>query len=431
VIAAAGAPAAQAVEIGIGDQSYQSLLDQRFLPLGIKTARIVLPWDIAQKDPWRLAVWMQTIEEHGMEPYVALGKASSDRCPGSPCVLPTDSQYRTAFDQLHALFPSIRLFTAWNEPNHAREPTATDPAAAAHYTDVIAEECPACTVVAGDLLDGPGMASYLSFYKAALTSTPAVWGLHNYYDTTYFQSTGTQTLLHMVAGPVWLSESGGIVTWRSSDGKVQLPYDERRAAASLSFGLQLAADHADRIQRMYVYQWRASPTDDFDAGVVGPDGSERPALAVLRTALGLPASFVPVGEELPPGPATIVAPPPRATARVALDRVRLGRRGVVHGRLRCYLGRCRGRLTLEGSGRIAERLVNGRAMRGTLRPRTRSFDLTSGTATTFGMGVPIGVIRRAGRRGLTLKVTVVPVVAGDFIPLRRAVRFPRSLQTAE
>jgi hypothetical protein len=419
------------VQIGIGDQSAESLMDARVHMLGIKTARIVLPWNVAQADPWRMARWIVQIEEHGMEPYVALGAASSDRCPGSPCVLPSFSDYRAAFDQLHAAFPSVRLFTAWNEPNHAREPTAYNPAAAAHYADIVAEECPDCSVIAGDVLDAPGMLSYLDFYKAALTTTPAAWGLHNYYDTTYFQSSGTDAFLHAVGGPVWLSESGGIVTWRRSDGAVQMPYDEQRAAASLLYGLQLAADHADRIQRMYVYQWRAAPADDFDAGVLRPDGSERPALGVLRDALGLPPSATAPGADVPAGlaPATIVAPPPAAKAQIILGKVRLSRRGKLSAGVRCATGPCRGRITIEGSGRIAERLVNGREMRGTLGPRSRAFQLAAGAGTTIRFQIPRAVMGRAGRRrGLALKVTIVPVAIGGFIPVRRGIRFPRSLQ---
>jgi hypothetical protein len=423
------------VQIGIGDQSTTSLSDPRFAALGIKAARIVLPWDIAQADPARLGTWVEEAESRGIEPFVALGKASSDRCPGSPCVLPSDAQYRTAFDQLHQLFPSIRVFTAWNEPNHAREPTAHDPAAAAHYADIVAEECPDCTVVAADVLDGPGMGAYLSFYRAALTSNPSVWGLHNYYDTTYFQTSGTDSFLAAVDGRVWLSESGGIVTWRTSDGQVQLPYDEQRAASSLRFGLALAAEHADRIDRIYVYQWRASPVDDFDAGLVAPDGSERPALGVLRSALGLlPTSTTGSGDgaggNQPPASGLLVAPPNGPQARVTVGSVRVGRGGSVAVVLRCAGAgkRCRGRLTLSGTGRIAERYVNGRPLRGTLVPRRRAFDLRAGGRVVIRLRLPRAVLARAARNRAGLKLSVVPRVAGDFTAVHRAVRFPRSLQ---
>src|SRR5258706_15159761 len=106
---------------------------------------------------------------------------------------------------------------------------------AAHYADVIAQECPQCTVVAGDVLDGPGMTAYLDFYKAALTTKPAVWSLHNYYDTSYFRSTGTTAFLAAVDGPVWLTETGGIVTGRGGGRQGPMPHYEKRAAGALKF----------------------------------------------------------------------------------------------------------------------------------------------------------------------------------------------------
>jgi hypothetical protein len=249
-----------------------------------------------------------------------------------------------------------------------------------------------------------------------------VWGLHNYYDTTYFQGTGTQAFLNAVDGPVWLTESGGIVTWRSPDGRVQLPYDEARAASSLSYGLRLAAAHADRIARMYIYQWRPGPADDFDAGLLRPDGSERPALDVLRAALGrsAPGAGGSAGGGL--SPARLLTPPANPKARVTLGSLKLGRRGVVRARLRCSGERCRGRFTLEGMGRTAERLVNGRTMRGTLAPRRVRFDMRAGSARTLGVRVPLAVLRRASHGRLRLRESVVPAVPGEFVPQRRAVR---------
>ena len=403
--------------IGIGDQAQSTLFDSRFTPLGISTVRVVLPWDVAATDPGRLDAWVQATTARGIEPLIAFGRAASDRCPSSPCRLPTDNQYRADFAEIHRRYPLLRLFVPWNEPNHGREPTWNNPAAAARFADIVGQECPECTVVAGDVLDAPGFINYMASYKAALTIKPAVWGLHNYYDTTYFQSTGTQAFLNAVGGPVWLTESGGIVTWRSPDGRVQLPYDEARAASSLSFALRLAAAHADRIARMYVYQWKPGPADDFDAGLIRPDGSERPALAVLRAALGQ-------GDALAGtlGPARLLVTPPNPTARVTLGPIKLGRRGVVRAQLRCIFGRCRGHLTLEGMGRIAERLVNGRTMRGTLAPRRARFDMKARTKRTLQMRLPRAVLRRALHGRLRLRESAVPSVAGTFIARRRVVQ---------
>jgi hypothetical protein len=430
-MAATAAAHAQTVQIGIGDQAIESLSDPRFTALGIRTARIVLPWNIAKVDPARVARWAEVTQALGIEPYVALGRASSDRCPQAPCLLPADADYRAAFKALRQQFPALRLLTAWNEPNHAREPTAWDPAAAAHYADILADECPDCTVVAGDLLDAPGMLSYLSVYRWALTSRPAVWGLHNYYDTTYVQTTGTDAFLKAVDGPVWLTESGGIVTWRMPDGTVQLPYDEQRAAASLGFGLRLAAARSERIGRMYVYQWHAAPADDFDAGLVRPDGSERAGLTVLRDALAVTASTTLLTGETrgaTPG-GELVAPPRAPVARVGVGRITF-RDGSVRVPLRCSGGRCRGRVTLAGKGGIAQRFVNGRLVRGTLAPRRRAFDLRAGARAVVRLPIPRPALLRAARRRARARVTVAPLAVGAFTLVVRDLRFPRSLQAA-
>lgn len=429
-LAAVTVASAQTVQIGLGDQAIQSLADPRFAALGITTVRIVVPWDVTQSDPWRITYWMNAAEQRAIEPVIALGRAASDRCPGSPCVLPTSAQYRSAFDDLHRRFPSVHVFIPWNEPNHGTEPTATDPAMAAHYADIVREDCPDCTIVAGDLLDAPGMLTYLDFYKAALTTAPSAWGLHNYYDTTYFQPTNTEAFLGAVNGPVWLTESGGIVTWRTPDGRVQLTYDEQRAAASLDYGLRLAAAHADRIQRMYVYQWQAGPADDFDAGLIRADGSARPGLDVLRAAVGLgTGSTTPAGtDQAGIGAGRLVAPPALPAAVLEIARMTVSRNGVVDARLRCTGGRCLGRLTVEGRGGIAERLVNGRSEHGTLVPRTRRFDLMPGSQFDVRVELPRAVMQRAHRHRSLLAATALPALPGSFTPVRRLVRFPRSLQ---
>jgi hypothetical protein len=414
----------------MGDQSEASLGDPRLEALHVSTARVVLPWDVVFTAPTRLAAWVDAAQAHGVEPLIALGRSTADGCPGWPCVLPSDAAYRAAFAELHRRYPSLRLFTPWNEPNHASEPTAFHPDVAAHYADIVAEECPECTVVAGDVLDAPGMLDYMKAYRAALQSHPAAWGLHNYYDTTYYRPTGTLSFIQSVDGPVWLTESGGIVTWRTQDGVEQMPYDEARAAASLDYGLRLAAENSDRIARMYVYQWRSRPLDNFDAGVIRPDGTARPGLDVLRRFLAVPdPAATGSGSDSGPPPATLVSQATidslRPKARLVLARLAL-RSGRLRARIRCAGDPCRGRMTVEGNGRFAERLVNGRTERGTLAPRRRHFELAAGTTQTLRVGLPRDVLRRGTVR---LKVTLVPDTPGAFTPIRRVARFPRSLQT--
>jgi hypothetical protein len=128
----------------------------------------------------------------------------------------------------------------------------------------------------------------------------------------------------LVDGEVWITETGGIVSW------TRWPYDEARARASVERAFALADARADRIARLYLYQWRAGPAEDWDSGLLRPDGSPRPSFAALAERLR---------------PREPVPPPPRAEVRGrALRIVRrpwIHRRGVILARVACAPWRTR------------------------------------------------------------------------------------------
>jgi hypothetical protein len=246
-------------------------------------------------------------------------------------------------------FPWVHVLTAWDEPNHPSQPTFAKPQLAADYYNMLREECPACVITAGDLLDGPNLSTWLADYRPALAEHPAVWGLHNYYDATYFSSDGVDTILNAVSGRLWLTETGGIVRF-SPDGASGLPYDETRAADSIRFLYTMTATRP-RIDRMYIYQWQALPGDKFDAGLVRPDGTPRPGLEVVRDFTRAAAQ--------------------QSASQVAVGRVRIAGRGVrllAHGRLRVRLTcvfaarQCSGQadITTAKSRVAAKRRIHGR-----------------------------------------------------------------------
>ena len=177
----------------------------------------------------------------------------------------------------------MRTITPWNEPNHASQPTVSVPGRAAHYYNAVRAACRGCTVVAGDMLDAPNMRRYLARYRRALGDVPAVWGLHNYFDTTYGGSAGLRTMLRAVEGRVWLTETGGIVTNRRSTGRIGLRYDEDRAARGVRRAIAMADARPRRVTRVYLYQWYGG-RDLFDAGLFRPDGTPRPGYRLLRDA---------------------------------------------------------------------------------------------------------------------------------------------------
>jgi hypothetical protein len=279
----APAPAGATVLTGVSDQGVAFFDSPAYRALDLNTVRLIVPWDAGlRRGPWD--AWIQRALADGATVMIALEHASDSRCPDSPCALPSRHDYGDALDALLVRYPAIAEVTAWNEPNHSSQPTFQNPAAAAGYYDEARARCPACTVVAGDFLDDVALSGYLSAYRAALTSTPAVWGLHNYYDATYFQSRGVETMLRETSGRLWLTETGGIVSF-SPPGGGGLPYDEQRAADGVTWLYDLAA-RQPAIERMYLYQWQGTPDNGFDSGVLGYDGTPRPSYAVVAAHVG-------------------------------------------------------------------------------------------------------------------------------------------------
>lgn len=271
------APAGQRPVIGIGEQQAPMFADRRFAELGVKHVRLVASYDTTSVGFERQLVtaWIAAALRSGAEPFITFGHSRV-----KPQKLPSVSEYRAAFRAFRRRFPQVRVFAPWNEINHVSQPTSDAPRRAAEYYNAMKAECPACVVLAGDVLDQPGMVRYLREYQRHLDGTPAIWGLHNYADANRFRSSGLRAMLATVRGEVWLTETGGIVKFGRS-----FPRDEQRAARAVAYALKLARDN-ERVGRVYLYNWTGSnPADRFDAGFIAPGGTARPAYDVLREAL--------------------------------------------------------------------------------------------------------------------------------------------------
>jgi hypothetical protein len=178
-----------------------------------------------------------------------------------------------------------------------------------------------------------------------------------------------------VEQPVWVTETGGIARL-ASGGRVVMPLDEARAAASVRKALAIVRDHPDRIARAYFYQWVAPAGEDFDSGLLRPGGEARPSLEVVRDALGTRpvAPLLPAG---PTDPADVAAtggaaapqpPAPRIRAwpRAGTRRPRAVRRGYrLRVRCRPRVPACAGRVTLSAQLRAggARTVLGSRAFR--------------------------------------------------------------------
>jgi hypothetical protein len=264
--------------VGIGDQQAALFRDPRFRALGIKDARLVVAYDTTRVGYERAIVdnWLREARRAGVRPFITFGHSREH-----PRRLPSVAEFRASFRAFRARYPQVRVYAPWNEINHASQPTSSAPARAAEYYNVVKADCGGCTVLAGDVLDQPGMTRYLAAYRRHIHGSPRIWGLHNYADANRFRKSGLRAMLRSVPGEVWLTETGGIVRFGRS-----FPTSVRRAARAVDYALALAAD-TPRVRRIYLYNWTGSkPTDRFDAGLVGPDGVPRPAYAALLGAMG-------------------------------------------------------------------------------------------------------------------------------------------------
>jgi hypothetical protein len=317
---------ARAVEVGIADQHAATFADPTFRALGLGYARIVVPWDVALTDPAPLDAWLAAARAAGARPLVSFGVDRRQRCPARPCTPPTAEQYRAAIAAFHARWPSVIDLGVWNEPNIDTQPTSGDPALVTQYWLAATAVCPACRVVAAEVLDSTNAASYLRAMLAATSTPPRLWGIHPHEDANHFRGSGTRAILDAVPGEVWFTEASGLVRYTNSSGRTTFPYDEQRAARALQQVFDLAGG---RITRVYVYSWRSARTsaERFDSALLNADGSARPALAVVRAQL---------------------KPRLRITsARLAGARLRV--------RLACTRRRCRGTLRVSAGKRLGKR----------------------------------------------------------------------------
>lgn len=268
----------QGLVVGIGEQGAAMFGDPRFAKLSVKQARLVVAYDATRVGFERDLVdgWLAGARAAGVEPFVTFGHSRV-----KPRKLPSAAEFRSAVRAFRKRYPDVRVYAPWNEINHASQPTSDAPRRAAEYYNVLREECRDCTVLAGDVLDQPGMGRYLEEYRRHLEGSPDIWGLHNYADSNRFRDSGLRELLDTVEGDVWLTETGGIVRFGRS-----FPHDERRAARAIRYALRVAR-RFDRVKRIYLYNWTGAKRDArFDSGLLGPDGKARPGYRAVREAVG-------------------------------------------------------------------------------------------------------------------------------------------------
>jgi hypothetical protein len=294
------APAGARFVLGIGDQSTRMLDDPRFVALGLRDSRLVVPYDVALDEVQlaRYAPVLETARARGVRMLVSFGAR-----PAAPAHLPSVREYRRAVLAFRARFPWIRDLGAWNEANHRSQPTARHPGRAASLYNALRAACRGCRIVAADVLDQAGFATWVRRFRR-VARAPRIWGLHDYVDVNRNRDVSVPRLRRATGGrgQVWLTETGGVVRFARSFG-----YDERRAARSTRHVLRLAQRR--RARRVYLYQWSGAPLGArWDSGLIAADGRARPALNVVERYLRVPLTPRPPIPVVPRFPIAPTAP---------------------------------------------------------------------------------------------------------------------------
>ena len=283
------------VAVGVGEQDYPPFADSSWKGLGLKKSRIVIPWNVATRrgpDRGKMDEYYRSSRTNRVELLVAFNPPSNARCPRRPCSRPSGRSYRRAFRAFRRRYPRLKVFAPWNEANHISQPTFNTnrgAKAAAAYYNIVRANCRRCKILAADVIDESNMVRWLRTFRR-FAKRPRAWGLHNYRDTNYFRGPktgGTRRLLRTVRrGDVWLTETGGIVTFITPSGGTLFRTDVNRANRATKRMFGLAKKYRRRIKRLYIYHWRQPvPPNRFDAGLLEYNGTPRPAFDTVTNTL--------------------------------------------------------------------------------------------------------------------------------------------------
>lgn len=302
LLAAGTTSSASALVAGIGDQNPSTFSDPAFRALHVKRTRLIIPWDAVNSAGGRAAIssWINAAKADHLKVLIAFNPSGGSKCPKRPCKLPSVAAYTRAFKAFVKRYSYAKEFNFWNETNSPTQPTgpASKVKSAAKLYLAARKVCGRkCTVTGPDILDlafnqrsgQKRVQTWVNTFLRAVGSRnyPKIWGFHNYQSSNYNRPSQTTFFLKKVArkGQVWITETGGIVQFRTSTGKATpfSVYDEHRAARAIAYAYSIARKNRSRITRLYYYQWKKNNSfDQFDAGIESFDGHLRPAYDELK-----------------------------------------------------------------------------------------------------------------------------------------------------
>jgi hypothetical protein len=289
LLTAGTAQAKTNIAVGIGDQSPTMFASPAYKALKLKKTRYFLPWNSIH-NPDQLAKADAFVKAARASKVKVLLHISTDDFTSKKAKLPSVKAYKKDVGALVRRYKKlgVREWGAWNEANHASQPTYRSPKRAAQFFTTLRSVCSGCTIVALDVLDQAGVATYVKKFYAAVPAGKRkfvkIVGIHNYSDVNRKRTTGTATIIRTVkkldrtSTDFWLTETGALVSFGGS-----FPCSESRAKNRMTYMFTLAKKYRRDITRLYSYNWQGTDcTNRFDAGLVHPDGSTRPSYDAFK-----------------------------------------------------------------------------------------------------------------------------------------------------
>src|SRR3954470_19640093 len=207
VVLGAAPAAAQArtdIRVGIGDQQVAMFDNAAFQRAKFKRVRYFIAWNAMDDARQRLAAraYVQRARRSGISVLIHV---STDDTRIKKAHLPSVRAYRSKVGRLVRYFRGlgVREFGAWNEVNHASQPTYRSPTRAADFFRemyrMVKVPCSSCAVIALDGLDQAGVERYMKTFYRHLSATyrrrATIVGIHNYGDVNRQRTTFTRNII--------------------------------------------------------------------------------------------------------------------------------------------------------------------------------------------------------------------------------------------
>jgi hypothetical protein len=176
---------------GFSDSYFASFFESKWVPgPHIQYARYVVQWNAMterneSKGNYRerFEAWLADAGSMGLTIDVAL-TSYNGTYPNSK--VEYKEHLIEILKEAEAVSHPIRYLEAWNEPNDQGSETAVRAAEFTNAAYVGCEEAPSkCTIIAGNVQDGPGVKAYEKEYREHLNPVPSIWGVHPYYSVEY------------------------------------------------------------------------------------------------------------------------------------------------------------------------------------------------------------------------------------------------------